>query len=87
MKKYLRRSSVSVVTGASRVRKTHYVLAHACLLTIFITNDMLRWMDGWMFEFFIDAQPVKGHITSKRLKQILFYIMNLFGKRPQNTQD
>ena len=33
-----------------------------------------------MFELFIDAQPQKG-IQSLNDYKILFYIMNLFGKR------
>ena len=28
---------------------------------------ILLLLDGWMFEFFVDAQPHKGHIASKRL--------------------
>ena len=23
----------------------------------------MHQLDGWMFEFFIDAQPIKGHIA------------------------
>ena len=33
-----------------------------------------------MFEFFIDAQPQKGHIASKRLHKFTIYIMNLLEK-------
>ena len=39
-------------------------------------------MDGWMFEFFIDAQPQKGIQRLNDLMKILFYIINLFGKKP-----
>ena len=38
-------------------------------------------MDGCMFEFFIDAQPQKGLLTSKRLYKNTIFTFKLYVKR------
>ena len=47
----------------------------------------MNGMDGWMFEFFLDAQPQKGiqRLDDSIINTILHY--ELVWKKTQNVQD